>query len=965
MAPGTADWLNALAAVSPDDEPSQAEFFANHPDLRNAESVDLLHEEVLRVLYADPARAERLARAACRLADLVGDPGSRAASLRATGHVNYAGSHYEAAIGCYKQALELLAALGRDLETGRTLTSGLQSLIYLGQYEEAHEWAGRAREIFSRHGDELRLARLASNVGNIHYRQDRYAEALAHYHEAHATLARLGEHRDVAAVLSNMAVCNISLSRFSEALAAYREARDYCEQHGLLLLVAGADYNVAYLHYLQGDFLRAIEMYKASREHCRSAGDAYHAALCDLDEAEIYLELNLNGEAARLAGDAETGFEALGMAYERAKALVTHAISESRRGQARLAYRLFAQARKLFATEQNRLWPALIDLYQAIFLERENRDAQAARLCRRAYMVLKDSLLPGKAALAELSLSRLMLKANDPAGARRIFARAENRLEVAGTPWLRFHAHMVQGQIEEHAGNQASALESYQSARLEIETLRCRLWGDEPKISFLKDKLAVYESLVKLLLTGDSNSNGAARRAFALVQQAKSRSLADSIACQPSSPADDGLPAAQDAEIEEARRDLNSRYRQMERLALSSPAASAAQVEALRHGVRDHEGRLLRLIAAATPDTSYRSGGEGESMTVEAIQAAVPGGAVLLEYYAVKGVLCVCLLDRTGLEVVPLAPADNVRTPLRLLRFQMRKFRLGSDYQRAAAGSLERATDTHLRDLYCDLIEPIHDRLEGATHLIIAPHDYLHHLPFHALRGPNGYLVEEFTVSYAPSATVFALCAQRQPAFAPQSLVLGLPDRLAPHIALEAANAAAVLPNSRLFLGEEATEAALRRFGPQSRFIHIATHGLFRRDNPLFSAIRLGDSHLTLFDLYRLAISAELVALSGCSTGLNVVVGGDELLGLMRGLLLAGAHGVMVSLWDVNDRSTAEFMKSFYQHLGDTGHKAMALQRAMGEIRREYPHPYFWAPFVLAGKYALDESGSPVKGVSN
>jgi CHAT domain-containing protein len=87
---------------------------------------------------------------------------------------------------------------------------------------------------------------------------------------------------------------------------------------------------------------------------------------------------------------------------------------------------------------------------------------------------------------------------------------------------------------------------------------------------------------------------------------------------------------------------------------------------------------------------------------------------------------------------------------------------------------------------------------------------------------------------------------------------------------------------------------------------------------------------------------------------LNVVVGGDELLGLMRGLLLAGAHGVMVSLWDVNDLSTARFMKGFYEHLFRTGHKASAMQHAMQAIRAEYPHPYYWAPFVLAGKHTAD-----------
>ena len=123
----------------------------------------------------------------------------------------------------------------------------------------------------------------------------------------------------------------------------------------------------------------------------------------------------------------------------------------------------------------------------------------------------------------------------------------------------------------------------------------------------------------------------------------------------------------------------------------------------------------------------------------------------------------------------------------------------------------------------------------------------------------------------------------------------------------------------------------------------------------MFSAIQLGDSQLSLFDLYHLELSAELVTLSGCGTGLNVVVGGDELLGLVRGLLYAGAEAVLVTLWDVNDKSTAEFMKVFYELLQTTPNKASALQGAMQRLRESYPHPYYWAPFVLIGKYFSSE----------
>ena len=112
----------------------------------------------------------------------------------------------------------------------------------------------------------------------------------------------------------------------------------------------------------------------------------------------------------------------------------------------------------------------------------------------------------------------------------------------------------------------------------------------------------------------------------------------------------------------------------------------------------------------------------------------------------------------------------------------------------------------------------------------------------------------------------------------------------------------------------------------------------------MFSSISLGDSHLNLFDLYQLNLPCELVTLSGCGTGLNMVVGGDELLGLVRGLLYAGAQGVLVTLWDVNDQSTAEFMKLFYTALQAKGIRP-AIQEAMAEIRRRYAHPYYWAPF--------------------
>jgi CHAT domain-containing protein len=159
-----------------------------------------------------------------------------------------------------------------------------------------------------------------------------------------------------------------------------------------------------------------------------------------------------------------------------------------------------------------------------------------------------------------------------------------------------------------------------------------------------------------------------------------------------------------------------------------------------------------------------------------------------------------------------------------------------------------------------------------------------------------------------------------------------------------------ILPNAKLFVGQAASEAALKSHGATSRIVHIATHGYFRQDNPMFSSIRLGDSYLSLYDLYHFKLPAELVVLSGCATGRNTVTPGDELMGLVRGLLQAGAQSLMLSLWDVHDASTRDFMIAFYSRLAQGMPKPRALQAAMAEIRQSHPHPYYWAPFSLIGK---------------
>jgi CHAT domain-containing protein len=285
-----------------------------------------------------------------------------------------------------------------------------------------------------------------------------------------------------------------------------------------------------------------------------------------------------------------------------------------------------------------------------------------------------------------------------------------------------------------------------------------------------------------------------------------------------------------------------------------------------------------------------------------------------------------------------------------MLEFQLSKLRLGVDYVKQFEQVLLNSTRRHLRDLYSRLIGPVAELLKSSS-LVIVPYGPLHSLPFHALFDGENYVVDRFTVSYSPSASVF--CRSRYRGLGnPEdiSLILGIEDSRMPAIKEEIDAVAAMLPNARVFWAGDATESALREYGPSSRVIHIATHGYFRSDNPMFSAIRLADSYLTLHDLYGMNLPAEFMTLSGCVTGLGVIEAGDELIGLARGLLYAGARCLLLTLWEVDDQSTAHFMRILYGHSENGFSRAAAVRSAMLQLRERYPHPYYWAPFKLIGR---------------
>ena len=929
---------------------TRRKFLAKHPKLIRQPTIEHLAQLVVQQVRVSTKEALNLAEAAILIAKRLRRKAAQALALRAMANALYSSGDYRVAIEHHQRAIRLYESLRDWKEMARTLSSSIQPMILLGEYDQAFHAVERAREIFSRLEDRWRLARLEINVGNIYHRQDRFEESIAHYETAYRDLMPYKDAEGIAVVLSNMAVCLISLNDFPRALATYQRARAFCHENNMPLLVAQADYNIAYLYYLRGEYSHAIEALYAARRACEATGDAYHLALCHLDLSDIYLELNLSEEAREIAHEGFLRFEKLGMGYEAAKTLANEATAYAQQGKTVQALERFTKAREMFGREKNLVWPWLIDLYQGLLLFHEGRYFESRRLCAAAAAFFDQSVLPGKAVLAHLLLARIALQVGDPAEAQKETDESLARLASLQTPVLAYQAHLLQGQLAQARNDRPAAIRAFLEAKESLETMRSRLHGEELKISFLKNRMQVYEALLDLFISGDG-SDATTEEALAWMEAAKSRSMVEMIF-----QSGQNLPLGEAGQsdlvrrIRDLREELNWYYHRIELEQLRPEEKSGERLDTLQKKAQSHEKELLRTLRELPARERENTTLEAPSdLSVERLQSALPQDTTLIEYFSAGDRLIAAVITREEIRILPVTVLPRVTHILQLLRFQLSKFRMGSEYVRKFEDPLLRATQSHLESLYGELISPLRQFCRG-KHLIIVPHGSLHFLPFHALRTGEEYLCDSFTISYAPSASVFFACQEKPASANTSSLVFGIPDERAPQILEEAQSVASLLPQSALRVGSEATSSFLREKGPQAGLLHIATHGVYRQDNPMFSGIRLGDGYLNLFDLYQMRLNASLVALSGCATGMNFVAAGDELLGLQRGLFYAGASTLLLSLWDVHDQSTSELMQLFYREYLRTGGMAGALQHAMQQLRQQNPHPYFWAPFVLVGK---------------
>ncbi|MBA2617734.1 MAG: CHAT domain-containing protein [Rubrobacter sp.] len=951
IGPGLVDELLALPTRE-----QQAQFLRGK-DLLDASGLDRLLDEADRLLNDDPGKARRLAETYAGLADAADAPATvpRADYIRAGAH-NINGE-FEDDLRLTKAAHDGYLALGMNLEALRTNVGRMDALLELGRYGEALDSGQTVLHTLGREGaldveptsreGTLLTALVHQNRGLCYEYTGRYEEALDAYASAERRYTALGMPERVGEILDNRGAILLHLGRSSEALEARETAARIFEEAGLTLSHAKALVNIGEAHLHLGNYARSLDAFERTRHMLTSIHALADQHLLLRDMADAYLELNLYSEALATYREAEEALRAAGMVHDRARVLWGAGSTLAHRRDFEEAEEKLTEAAALFGEAGNVPLLSGVMLEQASLQATRGDRAAALTTAHRALELVSRDDLPVQQIYARLRLADLLLP--DMEEAENHLLAAQRLSESLALPQLRYRLNERLGHLRRLQGRNEEAQALLETAVDEIERLRGTVTQDAMRVSFLRDKTAAYADLLLLhLARGDDAS---VRRAFVVAERAKSRALVDLLTGiserEPPGLADPELGRR----IRTLQADLNLVYGGL--LGDTGDGEHPAPLPDLHARAIGLEQEIGRLRLRATADGSTPDPFAAPTSS-DAIQDQLPSDVMLLAYHVVGDEILAFVVTEGGIRIARgLGTVARVQHLLHKLDVQWDRLRAGGGLAERHMAVLKRSTQQVLAALYDELVAPVEQLLDGTgavPELAIVPHGPLHRIPFHALFDGRRYLIERFEISYAPSAMVYALCQVREAPGRNGATVLGVEDPLIPAAEAEARAVSKRLPGARLCVGEEATVEALRGAAPGSGTLHLACHGLFRSDNPMFSALKLHDGWLTAADVMNLDLPGALVTLSACESGRSGVIGGDEILGLTRAFLGTGAATLVVSLWLVQDDTTAELMSIWYGRLRGGEKPATALRAAQLEVKDRYDHPYYWAPFVLVGK---------------
>lgn len=942
-APGAADVAASVA--------SRADLGAlldGQPALATPALVRALQERVVELHMTDARRAREIAACAWLVSERTGDLESRALAHRARALAALASGWQREVLAEYEAAERLYREGGFEVERACVLRSMIDPLMHLGRYEEALEAGRRAREILRAHDRSLLAAQVDTNLANVHHRLGRDAESLDAYERALAVFREYEDHGAVAIVEFNRAHVFLERNELDEAGQGYRRARDWFRRQGQELRENQCRYALAYLAFVAGRYGEALRLYDQVRTTDLELGDERHAALCALDEAEVLLSLNAWGEARARAREAHGRLSDLGLVQEAARAILLEGVVAIRLDRPDDAVPALDEAASRLAAEGNDVLLALVRLYRAELALRLEEPRRAASLVQPAIATFADCGLRAKEAYARVVAGRALERLGRLRFARRQAGRALDALGRWESPGVAWRARHLLARLAPDGTERIRHLD----AAIEcVERLRSPILPDELLASYQNDKVELYDDRARAALEG-TGGDPDVREALRIVETARARVLGDHLVRSTRRADGDRRPDL-DASWRRRIEELQHCYHRLNEAERSSEPRSRG--EPLRREIARRESDLAALHRrrhlASSP--AGREPDDASEDVVRRFVDALEPGEVAVEYAFLGSRLHAFLVDPAGVRWLGgIADRSEVAHAVDRWLFLAGSTALGADHRAAHGEAIAAAARVALARLHDLLWAPVRDHAGHPQAVVVLPAGPLYYVPFHALWDGRSHLVEDRDWSYAPSGRILAAvrAPDRARRAAGPAIVLGHDPGGLPAIAREIEALRRRLPGASVRVGEEARRAELRDHGVAAPIVHLAAHATFRPDDPLLSSIEMADGRITFYDVFDLRLDADLVVLSGCQTGRSGILEGNELMGLARGFLYAGARSLVASHWPVDDDATARFMDRFYDRLACGRNARRALGGAMRELLEEGRLPHEWAAFHLTGR---------------
>jgi len=787
------------------------------------------------------------------------------------------------------------------------------------EFDVALDYYRRAQRVFTDLGDLTRAAVVINNIGDVYFRRGEYRTALEYNQRALEMNRAVGNQVRVARSLDLAANTYRMLGAYQRALHLSREALEIRTRVDDRNGAMETTHNIGLVYFSQGDYALAIDAFKRG--------------------------IHLN-EVWGLRDDSLV-----------AEALHNIALAAWRLGQ---HGRAAANLRDSLAIAERANQPtiaaaALHDLGQEAL--ENGRPAVAAPLFDRALEIRRR--IGDQAGITETLAGQAATKlaAGNADAALSLAERAVDNATMHDQVEPLWNAQTLVGIAYRRLGRPDQARRALNAAIATIERLSTEVViSDNLRQQFFESTLSPYHELIALLV--DRHDYG---DALEVAERSKARAL---IRLLQRGPIDED--AVLDADEKRERQRLRDTLVGLNRDINDAQTAKVVDktrvstIESTRHTTREALAALDTRLQAAHPELAAARGRLAPLQRSEMNAVFTDTDTAIVEYVFADRALYTFVLTSDGHAV----SVDQHTTPIDRTDVERRMSRFLSRIGARDFGVLDDA-----RAMYALLIGPVAPAIAGKSHLVIVPDGPLWNVPFQALRGPNGYLIEAASVAYAPSVSVLRAMQRLPRSAGPRSVLAIGQSRFAsshleplPDVERQVREIRAIygVDRSMSYLGDDATERRFKTDASRYSVLHLATHAVLDEASPMYSHLVLSpasdrsgdDGELEAWEVMGMRLHADLVVLAACETGRGRIASGEGVIGEMWAWFAAGARALVVSQFRVESSSATTMLLGFHTRVATgRGSKADHLRAATLDLLHtpRFAHPYYWAGFVLVG----------------